>query len=64
YQLFLVKLHSYTVKYMFLNFSSQWNSIGRRTRRWKAAPEPAEVAQARNMSIGEHCLLFIVLFAI
>ena len=45
YQLFLlpfftVKVHSYTVKYMFLTFSTQWNSIGRRNRRWKAALEP------------------------
>ena len=45
YQLFLlpfftVKVHSYTVKYMFLTFSTQWNSTGRRNRRWKAALEP------------------------
>ena len=45
YQLFLlsfftVQLHSYTVKYMFLNFSTQWNSMGRRNRRWKAALKP------------------------
>ena len=26
-----------SVKYMFLNFSTQWNSIGRRNRRWKVA---------------------------
>ena len=36
YQLFFlsffsVQLHSYTVKYMFLNFCTQWNSMGRRT---------------------------------
>ena len=45
YQLFVlsfftVKLHSYTVKYMFLNFSTQWNPIGWRNWRWKAALEP------------------------
>ena len=45
YQLFLlpfftVMLYSYTVKYMFLTFSTQWNSIGWRNRRWKAALEP------------------------
>ena len=37
---FSVKLHSYNVKYMFLIFTTQWNSIGRRNRRWKAALEP------------------------
>ena len=36
----IVKLHSYTVMYMFLNFSTQWNSIRRGNRRWKAALEP------------------------
>ena len=32
-------LHSYTVKYMFLTFSTQWNSIGWRNWRWKVVLE-------------------------
>ena len=39
FSFFTVTLHSYTVKYMFLNFSTQYNSIGRRNRRWKTALE-------------------------
>ena len=37
FSFFTVKLHSYTAKYMFLNFSTQQNSIGRRNRCWKTA---------------------------
>ena len=35
----MVKLHGNTVKYIFLNFPTQGNLIGRRNRCWKAALE-------------------------
>ena len=52
---FTVKLHSYNVKYMFLTLTTQWNSIGRRNRRWKAALEPlAQIGElARRLSETE-----------
>ena len=35
--LILLIHRSYVIMYMFLNFSTWWNSVGRRNRRWKAA---------------------------
>ena len=36
--------------YMFLNFSTQWNSMGRRNRRWKAALEVGAWRGRLNLS--------------